>query len=74
MFSSIMQKIPLAIVVVMLLVAVIVIYVCSKRVTKSEFFKMFRSVKLLTVWVLVFTLILTGVFAVFNHVRSKQYM
>ena len=74
MFSSILQKIPLAIVCLVLLVAVIVIYVRSKNVTRSEFFKICRSVKLLTVWVLVFVLGLTGVFAIFNHMKSKQYM
>ena len=74
MLSSILQKIPLVVVCLMLLIAVIVISIRSKRVTRSEFLKTFRSVKLLTVWVLVFVFGLTGVFAVFNHMRSKQYM
>ncbi len=74
MLSSILQKIPLLVVGLLLLIAVITIYIRSKRVTKSESFKIFKSVKPLTVWVLVFTIVLTGVFAVFNHVKSKQYM
>ena len=74
MLSSILQKIPLLIAGLMLLVAVLKIYVRSKNVTRSEFFKIFKNVKLLTVWVLIFTFILTGVFAVFNHLKSKQYV
>lgn len=74
MFSSILQKIPLVIVGLMLLVAIIMIYIRSKRVTRGEFLKTFKSIKFLTVWVLVFTFVLTGVFAVFNHMKSKQYM
>lgn len=72
MLSSILQKIPLLIAGFMLLVAVLKIYVRSKNVTRSEFFKIFKNVKLLTVWVLIFTFILTGVFAIFNHLKSKQ--
>lgn len=74
MFSSILQKIPLVIVGLMLLIAVVAIYIRSKYVTRSEFFKMFKNVKFLTTWVLVFTVVLTGVFAIFNHAKSKQYM
>ena len=74
MFSSILQMIPIIVVGLMLLVSAIMIYIRSKRVTRSEFFKTFKSVKLLTVWVLIFTIVSTGVFAIFNHVKSKQYM
>ena len=74
MFSSILQKIPFAIAGLMLLIAVITIFVRSKRVTRSEFYKLFKSVKLLTVWVLIFTFVLTGVFAIVNHMKAKQSM
>ena len=74
MLSSVLQKIPLLVVGLLLLIALLVIYVRSKRVTRSEFFKTFRNVKLLTVWVLIFTFSLTGVFAIVNHMHSKQYM
>ena len=74
MLSSILQKIPLLIVGLMLLSAALTIYARSKNVTRSEFFKIFKNVKLLTVWVLLFTFIFTGVFAVFNHMKSKQYV
>ena len=39
MISSLLQKIPLAVVGILLLVAVFKIYFRSKNVTKSEFFK-----------------------------------
>ena len=74
MLSSVLQKIPLLIAGLMLLIAVVTIYFRSKNVTKSEFFKILKSVKLLTVWVLIFTFVLTCAFAVFNHMRSKQYV
>lgn len=74
MLSSVLQIVPLAIAGVMLLVAAITIYIRSKRVTRNEFLKICRSVKLLTVWVLVFSVVLTGVFAVCNHLKSKQHV
>ena len=74
MLSTVLQAIPIAIAGVMLFVAVAMIYVRSKHVTKSEFSKMFKRIKPLTVWVLVFTLVLTGVFAVCNHLKSKQHV
>ena len=49
MYSSVLQKIPLAIVALMMLIAMITIYFRSKNVTRSEFFKICKSVKLLTV-------------------------
>ena len=39
MFSSILQKIPLIVAGVVLLIAIITICIRSKHVTKSEFFK-----------------------------------
>ena len=74
MLSSILQKIPLVIVCLMLLIAVILIYIRSRRVTRSDFLKMFRGIKPLTAWVLIFMFCITGVFAVFNHSSSKQNM
>lgn len=74
MLSSVLQIIPAAIAGVILLVAVFMIYIRSRHVTRSEFQKMFRRVKPLTVWVLVFTLVLTGIFTVCNHIKVKQRM
>ena len=74
MFSSVLQKLPIIAAGVMLLVAVIIIYIRSKNVTRSEFARTLKNVKLLTVWVLIFTFALTSVFFVFNHMKSKQYV
>ena len=74
MLSSILQKIPLIAVGVILAVAAIMIYFRSKNVTRSEFSRTFKSVKLLTTGVLIFTISLTAVFAVVNHMKSKQYV
>ena len=74
MLSSVLRIIPPVVAAFMLLIAVIVIYIRSKHVTRSEFYKMFRRIKPLTVWVLVFTLVLTGVFTICNHVKAKQHM
>ena len=74
MFSSILQKLPIIAVGVMLLLAVIIIYIRSRNVTRSEAFRIVKSVKLLTLWVLIFTIGTTGVFSIFNHIKSKQYV
>ena len=74
MLSSILQKVPFAIAGLMLLIAVLTISVRSKNVTRSEFLRTFKAVKPITAWVLIFTLVLTGVFAVCNHVKAKQYV
>ena len=72
MNASLLQKVPLIITGLVLLVAVLTIYFRSKNVTRSEFFKIFKNIKYVQVWILVFVLILTGVFGVFNHIKSKQ--
>lgn len=72
MISSILQKIPVAIVLIILIVAAFKIYLRSKNVTRSEFVKIFKNTKYLQVGVLIFVFILTGVFGVFNHIKAKQ--
>ncbi len=74
MLISILQKIPFIIVGALLLVAVILIFFRSKKMTKSESIKTFRSIKFFTTWVLIFTIVVTGVFTILNHVKSKQNM
>ena len=74
MLSTFLQAIPIAVAGAMLLAGAIMIYIRSKHVTRSEFSKMFKRIKPLTAWVLVFTLVLTGAFAVCHHLKSKQSM
>ncbi len=72
MISSLLQKIPLAVVGILLLVAVFKIYFRSKNVTKSEFFKIFKSVPLISGWLLIFVIVISGAFGVFNHFKLKN--
>lgn len=72
MIASILQKIPLAVVGILLILAVATIYFRSKNVTKSEFFKIFKSTRLISAWILIFVIGLSGIFAIFNHMKQKH--
>lgn len=72
MISSLLQKLPIAIAGILLVVAVVIIYFRSKNVTRSEFLKILKGTKYLQAWVLIFVLVLTGVFGIFNHIKAKQ--
>lgn len=72
MISSILQKIPLAVVGLLLITAALTIYFRSKNVTKSEFFKIFKSTRPVSVAILIFVIVLSGTFAVFNHMKAKH--
>jgi len=72
MLTSILQKIPLAVVGLLLLVSALTIYVRSRNVTRSEFAKIFRSTRPFAAWILVFTIVLSGIFGVFHHMKSKH--
>ncbi len=72
MYSSLLQKLPIAVAGILLLVAVLTIYIRSKNVTKSEFFKIFKSARYISAWILIFVFVLTGVFAIFNHMKAKH--
>ena len=74
MISSLLQKIPLAIVGILLIIAVMKIYFRSKNVTKTEFFKIFKKARYFEVWILVFVVVITGVFAIFNFIKSKDFV
>lgn len=72
MYSSILQKLPIAAAGLVLIIAVLTIYIRSKNVTRSEMVKIFKSTKFVTARILVFVLVLTGAFGIFNHMKSKQ--
>lgn len=72
MYSSLLQKIPIAIVGLVLLSAVLTIYVRSKNVTRSEFFRILKRTKYIQAGVLIFVFVLSGFLGVFNHMKSKQ--
>lgn len=73
MYSSLLSKIPVAIAALLLIAAVLTIYFRSKNVTRGEFFKFFKNAKYFTAWVLIFVIVMTGMFGIFNHMKSKQY-
>ena len=72
MYSSLLQKIPVAIAGLVLVVALLTISVRSQNVTRSEFIKILKSTKYIQAGVLVFVFLLTAFFSVFNHQKSKQ--
>lgn len=72
MISSLLQKVPIVIAGVLLIIAALTIYFRSKNVTRSEFVKILKTTKYLQAWVLIFVFVLTVVFGVFNHVKAKN--
>ena len=72
MISSLLQKLLLAVVGLLLVVSAFTIYFRSKNVTKREFFKTFKSTRLVGVWILIFVVVISGVFGIFNHMKAKH--
>ena len=72
MISSLLQKLPLAVVGLLLVVSALTIYFRSKNVTKSEFLKIFKSTRLIGAWILIFVIVISGVFGIFNHIKAKH--
>ena len=72
MISSLLQKLPLAAVGLLLIVATLTIYFRSKNVTKNEFFKIFKSTRLVSVRILIFVIAVSGIFGIFNHIKAKH--
>ena len=72
MISSLLQKLLLAVVGLLLVVSAFTIYFRSKNVTKREFFKIFKSTRLVSVWILIFVVVISGVFGIFNHMKAKH--
>jgi len=72
MYTEILGKIPLLISAILFLYAASKIYFRAKNVNKSEFFNIFKKVKYFNLWVLIISISLTGVFAVFNHINLRH--
>ena len=72
MISSLLQKLPLAVVGLLLVVSALTIYFRSKNVTKSEFLKIFKSSRLIGAWILIFVIVISGIFGIFNHIKAKH--
>lgn len=74
MLISILQKIPMIIVLFLLCAAIAVLYSRCRNVSKSEFVKIFKTANYIQAWVLAVTIILTGTFGVFNYMKSRQWV
>lgn len=72
MLTAFLKVIPLAIVAVILVVAVIKIYLRSKKISRSELITIFKRAGYLQLSVLITVCILTGCFGVFNYIHSKK--
>ena len=72
MISSLLQKLLLAAVGLLLVVSLLTIYFRSKNVTKKEFFKIFKSTHLVSAWILIFVIVTSAVFGIFNHMKAKH--
>ncbi len=72
MISSLLQKLLLAAVGLLLVVSALTIYFLSKNVTKKEFFKIFKSTRLVGARILIFVIVISGVFGIINHMKAKH--
>ena len=72
MLSSLLQKLPIAVVGLLLIVAAMTIYLRAKNVTKSEFIKIFKSTRILSAGILIFVVVISVIFGIFNHIKSKD--
>ena len=72
MTASLLQKLPLAVVALVIAIAALKIYLRSKNVTKSEFVKIFKSMYFISGGILAFVIILSGVFGILHHIKAKD--
>lgn len=72
MYFSLLQKVPILVVALVLLLGALAIYFRSKNVTQSEFVKILKGTRYLQIGVIIFVIAFSGVFSVFNHFKSKQ--
>ncbi len=72
MITSLLEKIPVIAALVILIVSCVIIYFRSKNVNRSELLKIFKTAGFLSVRTIVFALVFTCVFGIFNHINMKQ--
>lgn len=72
MITSLLEKIPVIIALIILVYSCAIIYFRSKNVNRSELLKIFKTAGYLSVPIIVFALVFTCVFGVFNHINMKQ--
>ena len=72
MYISLLQKAPILLAGILLVIAALTIYFRSKNVTRSEFVKILKGTKFLQAGILIFVILLTGTFGVLNHFKASQ--
>ena len=74
MYSSLLQKLPIVIAGILLLIAALAVYFRAKNVTRGEFWKIFKTAKYLEVSALIFVFVLTVFFGIFNHRQGNAVL
>ena len=72
MLTSIFKTVPIIIVGALLALALVIIYLRSKNVNRTEFGQIFKTAKYFSTWIIVLCVLFTGVFGVFNHLDLRQ--
>lgn len=72
-WTSVLQKLPVAIVAVVFLVAVVRVYFRFKNITIQKIINILKTTNYVQAWVLLLVLFVTGVFGILNHFHAKQH-
>ncbi len=72
-WSSVLQKIPVAIIAVVFVIAAATIYLRWKNITFQRVINILKTTNYIQAWVLLLVFLITGVFSVLNHFHAKQY-
>ena len=71
--ATIICKAVIAVIVITLAAGLLLLYFRSRNITRSEMRARIKKIRLLSVWAIIFALVLGGIFAVANHVKAKDY-
>lgn len=74
MLTSLLYKLPYVVIGVFFAVAAVTIFLRSRKMTRSEFFKVFKGAKYIQAWVLIVAFVLSFAFGVLNHLNSKNWV
>ncbi len=72
-WTSLLQKLPVAIVAVVFLIAVARVYLRWKNLKFHQVINILKKTNYVQAWVLLVVFFISGIFGVFNHFYSKQY-
>lgn len=72
MYISILRRLPLVLCAAMLVIGLVSLYLRSRRVTKSALIEFLKGTKYFGAGILAVVIILSGTFAVFNHLNEKK--